>query len=161
MLSLTATDLFAPEQGPEEKGALDDAKDFIREILSDGPVLQTEIEKQWSGSERTLRRAKNILKVKSKRRGFGGPWCWQLRPIGGQAEARPETTEKSASHIYRNDGHLCKGESLKGSSNRGSTIDGQGEKDLAAFGGLTTTENSIDGQTSHIGHLCDWETVKK
>jgi len=65
----------------EKVGALSDAKAFLLDVLSDGPVLQSEIEKRAKAegiSRRTLRRAKDSLGVKSVKEGFDGKWRWKL-----------------------------------------------------------------------------------
>ena len=69
-----------------EKGALDEAKDFILEMLSDGEALTTDITKEAKArgiSEATLRRARETLKVGFSRQGEpgkkgGGKWYWKL-----------------------------------------------------------------------------------
>lgn len=61
--------------------ALREAKDFIREVLADGPRPAREIEDQASAAgiaTRTLRRARKVLKVQAAKDGFAGPWTWSL-----------------------------------------------------------------------------------
>ncbi|HHF7343707.1 hypothetical protein [Legionella feeleii] len=48
--------------------------EFLATLLADGPLAQQNIEKQYSNeghSESTIRRAKNLLKIKSQKK--GGP----------------------------------------------------------------------------------------
>ena len=67
-----------------DKSELDDACDFIREMLASGPVSAVEIQgqaKKAGFAMATLRRAKKALKVRSKRaEGFAGDglWNWTL-----------------------------------------------------------------------------------
>jgi hypothetical protein len=103
---LTQGDLLAPEQGPEETTALDDAKDFLDDILESGPVpvptLKTESQKAGI-SWRTLERAKKKMGIKSDHPGGpNSPWCWVkkgkdrqtpiYRDVGGlNPQKEPET----------------------------------------------------------------------
>jgi putative DNA primase/helicase len=72
-----ATDNRAP-------AARDDAKKFLEDTLQNGPVLETEIMEAAKASlisEKSLRRAKQGLKVKSRKNGTaGGGWTWELPP---------------------------------------------------------------------------------
>jgi hypothetical protein len=76
--------------GPEptaERSARDEAKDFLRELLADGPVEADEANQQAREagiSERTLDRAKKTLGVKVDKSGFRGPWLWSLPPKGAK-----------------------------------------------------------------------------
>jgi hypothetical protein len=65
---------------PHEKSVLDDAIEFLRDELSDGPMWAKQIFKDAKDagvSEITLRRAKTTLRVKSERQGVEG-WAWSL-----------------------------------------------------------------------------------
>jgi hypothetical protein len=69
--------------------ALVEATEFLLDVLGKGPVVVAEIKKLAKAAgvtERTLRRAKEDLKVKSVRSGFGaeGVYRWELPP---QSEA--------------------------------------------------------------------------
>ena len=67
--------------GDDERGALDEAKDFLAELLSDGPVpakrVQTEA-RDTALSWRTINRAKVALGVQSTKGGMGSGWEWHL-----------------------------------------------------------------------------------
>jgi len=82
--SLDASALLSAPTDPEERSALEEAKDFVREILDDGPVAakDAESEGRQAGIEpRTLKRAKQKLGVVSERQGgIGerGSWYWRL-----------------------------------------------------------------------------------
>ncbi len=83
---LTADDLNAPiEQGhDEEKTALDEARDFLRELLQDGPALFDDIQqaaKQAGIAWASVRRAKSLENVKSRKKEGDGktPWEWYLQ----------------------------------------------------------------------------------
>lgn len=95
---LTAGDLLAPEQGPEQETALDEAVEFLDDILEKGPIpvstLKAEARKAaiaW----RTLERAKKKLGVVAiKAGGPGTSWCWSKESKGRQTS------------IYRGSGGL-------------------------------------------------------
>ena len=59
-----------------------EAREFLQEALREGPVLQQEViaDAKANGiSQRTLRRAKDDLKVQSyKARTVNGGWMWEL-----------------------------------------------------------------------------------
>jgi hypothetical protein len=88
---LTADALAGPrkardEEEEEEDTAINQAKQFLLEILSDGPVLSSEVNKaakQAAMSAMTLRRAKTLLNVSVHCRKNEGPssewpWEWEL-----------------------------------------------------------------------------------
>jgi hypothetical protein len=72
----------------EERSALADAREFLREVLADGELRQKDVQRQAKAreiKEATLRRAVKAEKVASRREGFGaeGYWLWALRSGGG------------------------------------------------------------------------------
>jgi putative DNA primase/helicase len=61
--------------------AMDDAKDFLREFLKEGPAdaeAGTKAAKAQGISERTLYRARKALGVEAKKDGYQGEWKWHL-----------------------------------------------------------------------------------
>jgi putative DNA primase/helicase len=90
---LTAEQMYSDFRHPDR---LSDAKDFLAEELSDGPIRATVIEnraKDRGIAERTLKRAKKDLRVRSLRQGgLGGKgdWLWSL------PEAEPSAKEANA-----------------------------------------------------------------
>ncbi len=82
-VSLTADGVLASTGGGDGRGRteLDDAKDWLEELLAHGPVLCKDAErdaKDAGHSLGTLRRAKAALRVGSRKRGFNGPHEWHL-----------------------------------------------------------------------------------
>lgn len=78
----------------EERGALGDAADFLREVLEDGPVPSKDVLKQAREagvSERTLRRAKKEVRVVATKMGAVDSrnqyWVWEL-PEGCQTDPK-------------------------------------------------------------------------
>jgi putative DNA primase/helicase len=68
-------------ESAQTHNALREAKQFLRDVLSGGPMLKTAIEDAADGagiSERTLRRAKTDLRIIAEKQDFTGPWQWRL-----------------------------------------------------------------------------------
>jgi hypothetical protein len=90
---LTANQLVGEPTSEEERGALDEAVDFLRSVLGDGPVTAKDAERQAkdaSISYPTLRRAKTRLKVRSRKSSGTGSWVWELPNQGAQdQDAQP------------------------------------------------------------------------
>ncbi|MBA2712573.1 MAG: AAA family ATPase, partial [Rubrobacteraceae bacterium] len=84
----TAAQLLRVPEDEEEKSALAEAKEFLTSELARTPVTAKAIKKsarEAEISERTLRRAKQVLGVKSEKEGDGS-WTWSLpdkEPEGG------------------------------------------------------------------------------
>jgi hypothetical protein len=94
-VDLDANALASSGASGDDKSSLDEAKAFLREELSDGPVWVKQIFKDAHDAgvaEKTLRRAKDALGVKAEKQGVEG-WAWRLptpppRPEGDQAHPR-------------------------------------------------------------------------
>ncbi len=83
----TANDVLAEQgqagNGKEEKSALQDAINFLREVLAEGPVSAKEVYKQAADAciaQRTIKRAKDELGIKAKKQGMDQGWVWILLP---------------------------------------------------------------------------------
>lgn len=94
---LTAQDLDARPRRGRGRSAVEIAEDFVRELLTSGPRLATEVRaaaKDAKISERTLERAQASLGVvhlrvdDGKKRQGGGRWTWQLPQ--GERTALPQ-----------------------------------------------------------------------
>jgi len=69
---ITAGEVLAPESSPDEASSIDEAVEFLKEMLSDGPVDSQVMErhrKQLNISISTLKRARKTLGVKATRKG--------------------------------------------------------------------------------------------
>jgi hypothetical protein len=96
--SVTAAALLRPESDDGEGSALAEAEDFLRELLTDGPV---DAEEGWRQArkvgiaERTLKRARAVLAIKARREGFGpnGRWLWEAPPVEPHRGPNPHTIE--------------------------------------------------------------------
>ncbi len=78
--SHTADALLAPPVDPEERSALDEAMEFLRDALRDRPMWSKQVKqeaKEADISDATLRRAKLALGVRSTKESDGS-WVWAL-----------------------------------------------------------------------------------
>jgi DnaB-like helicase N terminal domain/AAA domain len=76
----TAVELLAAPVG-EERTKQDDAADFLRTELEDGPRATKEIQAEARGAGigwRTVEEAKKQLGVRASKQGFGAGWVWEL-----------------------------------------------------------------------------------
>jgi len=72
---------------PDEHSALQEAKDFLTELLAHGPLPAKQIKREADEAghaERTIKRAKAVLGIKARKAGMKDPWLWQLPHEGGQ-----------------------------------------------------------------------------
>jgi len=81
-VTVTADDVLATESSPsDDRSALEDAKDFLFEMLAPGPVEGKAIYRQANDaghSKRTIDRAKRELSIRSSKATMSGPWRWEL-----------------------------------------------------------------------------------
>jgi putative DNA primase/helicase len=94
-VSLTADDLLrAQGEGDGDRTERDEAADFLRDLLQDGPkpatTIQTEA-KRSGHAWRTVRRAKDALNVVVRKSGMTGGWEWSLPPEGGHERPKVST----------------------------------------------------------------------
>src|SRR5215207_3007837 len=78
--SFTAATLLAAPVDPEERSTLDEAKEFLRDALEDGPRWSKAVTKEAREAdirEITLKRAKRELGVRSEKEADGS-WSWRL-----------------------------------------------------------------------------------
>ena len=79
--------LAGAAQNNEERSELEEAKGFLRQILLDGQLSFNEIKQQARAAgitEITLRRAKTMLGITSKK--IGSLWVWSLPPLSQQPD---------------------------------------------------------------------------
>jgi putative DNA primase/helicase len=80
-VTITADEAMAPQGDPEERSALDDAKEFLNNLLADGPVSSKQLKGDAEGaghSWQTIRRAQKALGIEAHKEGMKGPWLWRL-----------------------------------------------------------------------------------
>jgi hypothetical protein len=101
---LTANQLVGEAVSEEDRGALDEAVDFLRSALGDGPVPAKDVERQAkdaSVSYPTLRRAKTRLKVRSRKSSGTGSWVWELPSQGAQDQGAQPSKGSHLGHVER------------------------------------------------------------
>src|SRR5215216_4258861 len=84
--TLDASALLSAPTDPDERSVLQEARDLLREVLSEGPVPASEVKEEARSadiSERTLKTAKRELGILTSREGEagkrgGGRWIWTL-----------------------------------------------------------------------------------
>ncbi len=78
---VTPAALLAPEPEAEEATVLEEAKRFLTDALSEGPVEVKVLQKETKAAGlawRTVERAKTALGVKAVKLGFDAGWGWEL-----------------------------------------------------------------------------------
>jgi hypothetical protein len=91
----------------EEQNSTDEAVEFLKYLLFNGPVQVSEVfnEGKQSGlSIKALRTARNKLSVKSYKKEFKGCWWWALPKDEGAQDVQDTHTEIEG--ILGEDGHL-------------------------------------------------------
>ena len=91
---------------PEERGALDDAKEFLEELLADSSMPGTTVREAATKAGHawvTVRRAKGALGITSEKQGMQGPWVWQLPT---KMLTDPEDTHPSEVIAFGENEHL-------------------------------------------------------
>jgi putative DNA primase/helicase len=80
-VSISADEAMAPQGDPEERSALDDAKEFLNNLLAEGPVSNKQIRGDAEGAGiawRTIQRAQKALGIEAYKGGMKGGWLWKL-----------------------------------------------------------------------------------
>ena len=105
---VAAEALVAAPETAEERGALGEAIDWLRDRLDSGGVGASQViaEARKAGhSERTVRRAKTTLRVVSVKTGLTGGWAWQL-PTDQGGQPPPEDGHSPQIGQRQKPGHL-------------------------------------------------------
>lgn len=103
--SLDAADLMRAPLEEEEKSALEEALELLKDELSDGPMAAKQVKlnaKREGVSERTLNRAKARLKVRSTKEAYGWTWKMPKKPEKDQ-DRRASDLGNLASDVGDND----------------------------------------------------------
>jgi putative DNA primase/helicase len=85
-VDVTATEAMQAAADSRSPAARDIAKNFLLDLLAGGPIPKREIQDAAEGNDitpRTLRRAKDDLKIIVKKDGPDGGWTWRLPPATG------------------------------------------------------------------------------
>lgn len=93
-VNMTADEAMSARPAQYLTTAVDEAKLFLLDILTNGPLAFSEIEeaaKLEGISEKTLRRAKELAGIESRKDSFGGGWIWAISEDGQAKMAKPNT----------------------------------------------------------------------
>jgi hypothetical protein len=99
-----------------ERGALEEAIEFLEDELASGPVAIQEIKRlarEAGISERTLQRAKEARKIKSHKQGMHQGWIWELPKIAKGSKEFPINTEDCQTSNTGNLGNLRESGNLR------------------------------------------------
>lgn len=111
---LTQSDILAPERAGHEDTAKNEAAEWLRTYLGDGPRAAKEVERAARAtglSWATVRRAKHDAGVKSHKAAFGGGWVWLLAE---EVHEAAEDAQSTALSILGNPEHLRESNAIKG-----------------------------------------------
>jgi hypothetical protein len=101
----SAREVLVKVKHPDGQTPIDGAKDFLREMLAEGPVASTQVQAAAHArglSWATVRRAKRALGIKAHKMGLGEGWTWQIpNMLTHEEDAHP-----SGVSIFGGDGHL-------------------------------------------------------
>jgi len=82
-VAITADEAMAPLEDSEERSTMDDAKQFLINLLAEGPVSSKQIRADAEGagfSWRTIQRAQKVLNIDAYKGGMKEGWLWMLPP---------------------------------------------------------------------------------
>ena len=99
-VAITADEAMAPQGDLDERSALDDAKVFLTNLLTDGPVSSRQIRADAEGAGfawRTIQRAQKALDIDAYKGGMKEGWLWILPPKNANMDE--ERQEKNVAHF--------------------------------------------------------------
>lgn len=146
---VTAEQVLAPKARGEERTALDEAKEWLTELLTPNPVpvLQLKREAAQAGiSWRTVERAKSELQIVARRESSGntgaGQWKWYLPTLG-----RQEPNASPDENTWRPSGLA------DDAANNGAVATPPTENMAALSESRLQREDSQDRNTANTSHL--------
>lgn len=99
VVTATVDEVMSLQQNFEGHGALEDAKEFLLQILADEqvPVQQIQVEAKNAGHAwATIKRAKKELQILANKTGLKEGWVWVLPPKGLRTSEDAHTKDVSA-----------------------------------------------------------------
>jgi hypothetical protein len=105
---VSADDILRQPTDPDEKGARDEAKSFLLDLLQDGsmPAKDVFVNARGAGvAEKTLRRAAQDLGVVKSKTGMDGGWIWKLSDQPKMANIAEDALPKTKG-TFGGGGHL-------------------------------------------------------
>jgi putative DNA primase/helicase len=88
-VTMTANEALASEASTDRGSTLAEAKEFLEELLAEGPVPSTQVQadaEAFGLSWSTVKRAKARLKIKAQKSGLKDGWLWSLSRRGSTSE---------------------------------------------------------------------------
>jgi putative DNA primase/helicase len=82
-VTVTADEILATAEDREERSAVEEAGDFLRGLLADGPVPVRQIKRDAEDAGHhwaSIRRAQKQLVIEAEKDGLRGGWSWKLLP---------------------------------------------------------------------------------
>ena len=103
-VTVTADEAMQHQGDPEERSALDDARQFLLNLMADGPVKAGQVKSDSDGAGfnwRTTQRAADRLNIERNKDGMKGGWTWRLPPkmTSTPEDDRHETVSPSGSLV--------------------------------------------------------------
>ena len=146
-VSVSADDVLVNPRGDGRSSAIEEAKDWLREQLADGPVPAADVKAAADRDgikSRTLDRAKSALGVMASREGFGteGRWVWTL------PHSAPSPDHSGLAH-NGDVGALCDSEAVSVDSREIHRAPNSKERQLQETGSFG----------AHCDHNDDWGEV--
>lgn len=105
-VTITADEAMVSAGDPEERSDLEDAKEFLRGLLADGPVPSKQVRTDANGAGyawRTIRRAQKAMGIEAVKEGMKGGWVWRLSP---KVAKKPEDGHTKNLDTFGENGHL-------------------------------------------------------
>lgn len=105
-VTVTADEAMRPQEPEEHRSATDEAVEFLRSLLADGPMKAVDVQKEARQAgilDKPLRSARERLRIKPQKRGMAGGWWWALPAEDAQSaeDAQPQSVG-----IFDGEGHL-------------------------------------------------------
>jgi putative DNA primase/helicase len=103
---VTADEALATPQAVEERSAVEDAIEFLRGVLADGPVPARQVRADAEGAGHSwaaVRRAQKVLGVGVVKAGMRSGWEWTLTP---KMLKTPEDAQREQLNTFGNVEHL-------------------------------------------------------
>jgi energy-coupling factor transporter ATP-binding protein EcfA2 len=94
--NMNADDVMRPAEIREDRSAVEDAAEFLRGLLADGPMAAKAVYREASDaghSQASIRRAQKSAGVEVVKDGMAGGWQWRLAPkmLKTPEDAQPKT----------------------------------------------------------------------
>lgn len=112
-VSITADEVMAQSSNTEERSALAEAREWLRETLADGPMTEKDVRSSARSagiSRATLTRAKAALRVASTKPSMDGGWIWSLTDTDPKMAIKSEDAHTKSLSTFGELEHLGKAE---------------------------------------------------